>query len=267
LIRTWLQGAASIPSKIKEVYVRFRRIVLPGTTAAVVAAVVSALIGGPNIASAATSFTTVLNQLHRNSKVSERLNAGFFRAPQTQGFSGAAFRPTDNQTAFTVNADDSLSLNPQRNGNTGTVTPGSGGNPATITLDKVDQTEGVFEAPVQIPNRAKVVKVQANYADSSGNNTTTSGNAAPSAFKFEVLQLPNAGGNPTELLSNAAGLRSTDGKTGVDTLALANSGFQVNNSTSRYVLRVTVNGTDTNTKLYGFTVQYVIGKGVPGAPK
>ena len=60
---------------------RFRRIVLPGFTAAVVAAVVSVLVGGPNIASAAsTSLHTVLAQLHRNSKVSERLNAGFFRS-------------------------------------------------------------------------------------------------------------------------------------------------------------------------------------------
>jgi len=247
--------------------VRFRRIVLPGTTAAVVAVVVSALVGGPNIASAATSLTTVLNQLHRNSKVSERLNAGFFRAPQTQGFAGAAFQPTDSQTAFTVNPDQSLSLNATRPGDTGTVTAGTGGSPDTVTLDKVNQTEGVFEAPLQVTNRAKVVKVQANYADSSGNNTTTGGTQAPSAFKFEVLQVPNGGGTPTELLSNSAGLRSTDGKTGTDTLGLANSGFQVNNSTSRYVLRVTIDGTDANTKLFGLTVQYVIGKGVPGAPK
>jgi hypothetical protein len=247
--------------------VRFRRIVLPGSVAAVVAAVVSAVVGGPNIASAATSLTTVLNQLHRNSKVSERLNAGFFRAPQTQGFVGAAFQPTDNQTAFTVNSDQSLSLNPSRTGDTGTVTPGTGGNPDTVTLNKVDQTEGAFEAPIQIPNRAKVVKVQASYADSSGNNTTTSGAQAPSGFKFEVLQVPNGGGTPTELLNNSAGIRSTDGHTGTDTLGLANSGFQVNNSTSRYVLRVTIDGTDSGTKLLGMTIQYVIGKGVPGAPK
>ena len=88
---------------------------------------------------------------------------------------GAAFQPTDNQTAFTVNSDQSLSLNPTRAGDTGTVTPGTGGNPDTVTLNKVDQTEGVFEAPIQMPNRAKVVKVQASDADSSGNNTTTSG--------------------------------------------------------------------------------------------
>jgi hypothetical protein len=248
--------------------VRFRRIVLPGTVAAVVAAVVSAVVGGPSVASAAsTSLHTVLAQLHRNSKVSERLNAGFFRAPQTQGFVGSAFRPTDNQTAFTVNADHSLSLNATRDGNTGTVTAGTGGNPDTVTLDKVPQTEGVFETPIQIPNRAKVVKVQMSYADSAGNNTTTNGTAAPSGFKFEVVQVGLTGASPTELLSNAAGDRSTDGKNGTDTLTLANGGFQVNNSSNRYLLRVTVDDNNANTKFYGATIQYVIGKGVPGAPK
>lgn len=244
---------------------RFRRIVLPGTTAAIVAVVVSALVGGPNIASAATSLTSVLNQLHRNSKVSERLNAGFFRAPQTQSLTGSAFQPTDNDTAFQVNAaDDSLQLKAQRTGTTGTVTTGP---PDTVTLDKVDQTQGVFEAPLTVPNRAKVVKVQASYADSSGNNTTTGGTAATSGLKFEVLKENFLGGTPTELLSNSAGTRSTDGKTGTDTLALANSGFQVNNSTGRYFIRVTLDGTDAGTKLFGVTFQYVIGKGVPGAPK
>jgi hypothetical protein len=249
--------------------VRFRRFLLPGTTAAVVAAVVSALVGGPNIASAAsTSLHTVLAQLHRNSKVSERLNAGFFRAPQTQGFGASAFRPTDSDTAYQVNAsDDSLQLRPTRPGNGGNVTPGSGGAPDTVTLTPVDQTQGVFEAPIQIPNRAKVVKVQASYADSSGNNTTTNGTQAPSGFKFEAIQLGQTGGSPTELLSTATGVRSTDGKTGTDTLSLANSGFQVNNSTSRYLLRVTIDDTNSATKFYGFTIQYVIGKGVPGAPK
>jgi hypothetical protein len=248
--------------------VRFRRIVLPGSTAAIVAVVVSALVGGPNIASAATSLTTVLNQLHRNSKVSERLNAGFFRAPQTQSLTGSAFQPTDNDTAFQVNAaDDSLQLKAQRTGTTGNVTPGTAGSPDTVTLDMVTQTQGVFEAPLTVPNRAKVVKVQASYADSSGNNTTTGGTAATSGLKFEVLKENFLGGTPTELLSNSAGTRSTDGKTGTDTLALANSGFQVNNSTGRYFIRVTLDGTDAGTKLFGVTFQYVIGKGVPGAPK
>ena len=74
---------------------RFRRIVLPTVSSAVVAAVVSALVGGPNIASAATtSLSDVLGALHRNAKVSERLNAGFFRAPQTQNYVASAFRQT-----------------------------------------------------------------------------------------------------------------------------------------------------------------------------
>ena len=34
-----------------------------------------------------------------------------------------------------------------------------------------------------------------------------------------------------------------------------------------HVLRVTIDDTNVNTKFYGMTIQYVIGKGVPGAPK
>ena len=81
------------------------------------------------------------------------------------------------------------------------------------------------------------------------------------------MQYGLLGDNPTELLSTPTGIRSADGHKGTDTLGLANSGFQVNNSTSRYVLRVTIDDTNANTKFYGFTIQYVIGKGVPGAPK
>jgi hypothetical protein len=239
--------------------VRSRRIVLPTVSSAVVAAVVSALVGGPNIASAATtSLSDVLGALHRNAKVSERLNAGFFRAPQTQNYIASAFRPSDSDTAFTVNAsDDSLQLKPTRLGTT--VTSG--------TIDTVPQTQGSFEVPLQVPNRAKVVKIQASYADSTGNNTTTNGTQATSGFNFQVMQFGLTGGTPTELLSSANGQRSTDGKTGTDTLGLANSGFQVNNSTSRYVMRVTVDDVNSATKFYGCTIQYVIGKGVPGAPK
>jgi hypothetical protein len=250
--------------------VRFRRFVLPGASAAVVAAIVSILVGGPNIAAAASvSLRTVLAQLHRNSKVSERLNAGFFRAPQTQGYVGSMFRPDDSDTAFQVNnTDSSLQLKATRPGTTGTTDgqPDPTTQKQKVTLDPVDQSEGVFEAPIQIPNRAKVVKVQASYADSTGNNTTTGGTQATSGFKFDVMKYGLTGGSPTELLSNSAGQRSTDGKTGTDTLSLANSGFQVNNSTGRYVLRVTIDDTNVNTKFYGFTIQYVIGKGVPGAP-
>jgi len=251
--------------------VRFRRIVLPGASAAVVAAIVSALIGGPNIAAAAsTSLHTVLAQLHRNSKVSERLNAGFFRAPQTQGFIASTFRPLDSDTAFQVNSsDDSLQLKPTRPGTPsagGTGTTGATGPTGPTGPTSVDQTQGVFETPIQIPNRAKVIKVQASYADSQGNNTTTNGTQAPSGFKFEVLKYGLGGGSPTELLSSSSGVRSTDGRTTTQVLPLANSGFQVNNSTTRYVLRVTIDDTNSATKFWGFTIQYVIGKGVPGAP-
>jgi hypothetical protein len=106
------------------------------------------------------------------------------------------------------------------------------------------------------------VKVQASYNDSAGNNSgqTTSG------FNFEVVRYGLNGDSPTELLSQPGGVRSTDGRKTTATLPLANSGFQVNNSTSRYVLRVTITDTNAATKLYGFSIQYVIGKGVPGAP-
>ncbi len=247
---------------------RFRRIALPGASAAVVAATVSMLVGGPNIAAAAsTSLHTVLAQLHRNSKVSERLNAGFFRAPQTQGYIASTFRPLDSDTAFQVNpSDDSLQLKatrpaPVSGAGTGTTGPTGPTGPATV-----DQTQGVFEVPIQIPNRAKVVKVQASYADSHGNNTTTNGTQAPSGFKFEVLKYDLGGTHPTELLSTPTGVRSTDGATTTQRLGLANSGFQVNNSLSRYVMRVTIDDTNSATKFFGFTIQYVIGKGVPGAP-
>ena len=144
---------------------------------------------------------------------------------------------------------------------TGTTGPTGPTGPTTV-----DQTQGVFEVPIQIPNRAKVIKVQASYADSQGNNTTTNGTQAPSGFKFEVLKYDLGGAHPTELLSTAGGVRSTDGRTATQALPLANSGFQVNNSTTRYVLRVTIDDTNAATKFWGFTIQYVIGKGVPGAP-
>jgi hypothetical protein len=40
----------------------------------------------------------------------------------------------------------------------------------------------------------------------------------------------------------------------------------VNDSLKRYVLRVTLDDVQANTRFYGITVQYVIGKGVAGAP-
>src|SRR5437762_1889017 len=72
----------------------------------------NAAIGSPTAAATtSTSLHDVLSQLRRNSKVSERLNAAYFRAPQTQGYSGSALKPTDNDTAFSVSsADGGLSL-------------------------------------------------------------------------------------------------------------------------------------------------------------
>jgi hypothetical protein len=237
--------------------VRFRRsITLPALVAGVLAAAVSmVLAGGPGalVANAATSLHEVLAKLHRNSKVTERLNAGFFRAPQTLPLAGSALHPDDNSTAFTVNSDSSLSLKPER--------PVTGGGAGTQ-----QQTTGTFEVPLQIPNRAKVVKVLASYQDTAGNNTTTNGQQAPSGFNFEVVSYDQLGGNGSELLSSSNGIRSTDGKKSTDALSLANGGFQVNNSLNRYVLKVTIDDTNSNTRFYGFTIQYVIGKGVPGAP-
>ncbi|MGZ4203377.1 MAG: hypothetical protein ACXVRH_15125 [Thermoleophilaceae bacterium] len=227
----------------------FKRILLP---AVVVSALVAVVVGPGGIASAAsTSLHDVLSQLRRNSKVSERLNAGFFRAPQTQSYAGSAFRPTDSDTAFSVSTTDGgLSLKPATTGGgtTGPTGPSGPTGPATA---------GSFEVPLLVPNRAKVVKVQASYNDPSGND---------SAFKFEVVKYGVTGDSPSELLSDSSGISSTDGKKETKTLGLASSGFQVNNSTSRYVLRVTITDPSATAKLYGITVQYVIGKGVPGAP-
>ena len=250
---------------------RFRRsILLPAVLVSVLAGGVSIAVASGPRAFASTSLHDVLSALRRNSKVSERLNAGFFRAPQTQGYTGSAFRPTDGGTAFAVSTSDgSLSLEPTQltvtpsgTTTTTTTTTTSSSTTTTGTVTSVPQTSGTFEAPLEIPNRAKVVKVQASYNDSAGNNSgqTTSG------FNFEVVRYGLNGDSPTELLSQPGGVRSTDGRKTTATLPLANSGFQVNNSTSRYVLRVTITDTNAATKLYGFSIQYVIGKGVPGAP-
>ena len=242
---------------------RFRRsIVVPAVIVSVLAAGVSMAVAGGPVALAATTSTSlhdVLAQLHRNSKVSERLNAGFFRAPQTQGYSGSAFKPTDSDTAFSVSSTDGgLSLDPDHV----TVTDQGG----TTVVTRTAQTSGAFEVPLALPNRAKVVSVKASYSDSTGNNTSPGGTQATSGFNFELVQYGLLGDNPTELLSQPTGVRSADGHKGTDTLGLANSGFQVNNSLNRYVLRATITDTNSATKLYGFTIQYVIGKGVPGAP-
>jgi hypothetical protein len=230
--------------------VPFKRFVLP----AAVSAIVVLAVGPGSIASAAsTSLHDVLSQLRRNSKVSERLNAGFFRAPQTQSYPGSAFRPTDSDTTFSVSAaDGGLSLKPVTTGG-GTSGPSGPSGPTGPTT-----TAGsTFEVALQVPNRAKVVRIQASYNDPSGSG---------SAFKFEVVKYGLGGESPSELLSSSGGISSTDGRKETKTLGLAGSGFQVNNSTGRYVLRVTITDPSGTAKLYGVTVQDVIGKGVPGAP-
>jgi hypothetical protein len=247
----------------QEVFVRFRRRILPlgGLVAVLSTAIAMILAGGPAAlaATTSTSLHDVLSQLRRNSKVSERLNAAFFRAPQTQGYSGSALKPTDDTTAFSVSsADGGLSLKPDHV----SVTE-QGGN---TVVARTPQTSGTFEVPIQLPNRAKVIKLQASYNDSTGNNTSPGGTQAPSGFNFELVQYGLLGDSSTELLSQTAGIRSTDGRKGTDSLGLANSGFQINNSTNRYVLRVTITDTNVATKFYGFTLQYELGKGVPGAP-
>ena len=228
----------------------FKRFVLP----AAVSAIVVVAVGPGSIASAAsTSLHDVLSQLRRNSKVSERLNAGFFRAPQTQSYPGSGFRPTDSTTAFSVSTTDgglSLGSATTGGGTTGSTGPSGPTGPTTTA-------GSTFEVPLQVPNRAKVVKIQASYNDPSANG---------SAFKFEVVKYGLGGDSPSELLSSSGGISSLDGKKETQTLGLANSGFQVDNSTSRYVLRVTITDPTATAKLYGMTVQDVIGKGVPGAP-
>ena len=74
------------------------------------------------------------------------------------------------------------------------------------------------------------------------------------------------GDSPTELPQLLQRHRLDRRQEGDEDPGLANSGFQVNNSTNRYVLRVTITDPSATAKLYGITVQYVIGKGVPGAP-
>jgi len=201
-----------------------------------------------------------LAQLRRNAKVSERLNAGFFRAPQTRQFVGSAFRPTDSDTAYTADRGDSaLSLDATRQ----KVTQTGSGDTATVKVEDVPQTTGVFEIPLDVPNRAQVVEIQRSYRDVAGNNTSTNGQQAPSGFQFQVVQYGQLGDQGKTLFD----ARSTDGKTGTDTTQLGSNTFRVDNSRNRYVLRVRIDDTNADTRFYGFTLQYVIGKDVPGAPK
>lgn len=242
-----------------------RRITISALVAGALSAVVSAALYGSPLALAASTTTSlhdVLVQLRRNSKVSERLNAGFFRAPQTRSYVGSAFHPTSSSVAYVADrGDSSLSLAPTRP-TTDTETDTNG----EVKVKTEPQTTGTFELPLDVPNRAKIVKVQASYRDATGGNTTTNGTQAPSGFDFEVVRLGLLGDGPTELLSQPSGVRSRDGQAETLNLPLANNGFQVDNSRNRYVLRVTIDDVQPDTRFYGFTVQYVIGKGVPGAP-
>jgi hypothetical protein len=204
-----------------------------------------------------SEISQFLAQLRRNAKVSERLNAAFFRAPQTRQFAGSAFRPLDSDIAYTADRGDSgLSLDATRPSD---ETEQQGGQ---TVVKRVPQTSGTFELPLDIPNRAQVVEVETSYKDSAGNNTIVSGQQQPSGFQFQIVRYGQLGDQPTQLFST----RSTDGRTGTDATPSAFRAFRVDNSRNRYVLRVTITDTSAATRFYGFTLQYVIGKGVPGAP-
>lgn len=208
-----------------------------------------------------TELSDVLAQLRRNAKVSERLNAGFFRAPQTRQFAGSTFNPIDDAIAYdAANGDFSIRLEPTRTGDEA--------DPTTGEFEQVPQTTGTFEIPLDIPNRAEVIGVSASYRDAAGNN-----NDAPSGLGFSVIKMGHLGDNQEQLLAlpqganPALGFRSNDNTVAaLHALPLANNGFRVDNSRHRYVLRVRIDDTSEETRFNGFTIRYVIGRGVPGAP-
>lgn len=243
-----------------------RRIVTGGVLTALVAAgILSTLTAGSGstdlaFAQGRSQVAQFLAQLRRNAKVSERLNAAFFRAPQTRQFVGAAFVASDSDTAYTADrGDSSLSLDATRQ----VVRRENENDPTSpLVLENVAQTSGSFEIPLDIPNRAQVTEVQTSYADATGNNTTVGGQQQPSGFQFQIVRYGQLGDQGTSLLST----RSTDGKTGTDTTQLGNNAFRVDNSRNRYALRVTITDTAASTRFYGMTIQYVLGRGVPGAP-
>ena len=149
----------------------FKRILLP---AVIVSVLVAVVVGPGGIASAAsTSLHDVLSQLRRNSKVSERLNAGFFRAPQTQSYAGSAFRPTDSDTAFSVSTHRrrALARSPPRRA----VARLARRHP--VVTRPARRPPGALRCPLLVPNRAKVVKVQASY------DTTPAETTAPSSSR------------------------------------------------------------------------------------
>lgn len=211
--------------------------------------------GGWNAGEAqAQSQSSLLGQLRRNAKVSERLNAGFFRAPQVRGFVGSAFRPTDSDTAFTVDAgNSSLSLDETRPGTELEV--GADGK-TTNKLKPEEQRSATFEYPLDVPNRAEVIDVDASYSDASGGNGLT----------FSLVQIGRQGESQEQMLEGSSeGVRSQGGS-GTFSLALRNRGFRVDNSRFRYVLRVRFDNANAGTRLQGMSIQEVIGRGVPGAP-
>ncbi len=243
--------------------------VLSGLCTLVLSAVLMAGGGGPAaVGDAAAQARSTLSQLlaqgRRNAKVSERLNAAFFRAPQTRQYVGSTFQPTDSDTAYTVDRGDSgLSLDIERPG-TQVQTTGAGAD-AVSRLVPVPQTTGTFELPLDVPNRAEVVSVRASYRDAAGANTRTGDVQAPSGFAFSLVRLGQLSESPEEQLASGP-VRSLDGRTGTFALPLRNNGFRVDNSSYRYVMRVRIDDVSPETRFHGFTVQYVIGRGVPGAP-
>ena len=245
---------------------RFRaRYAIPAALAAAATATAVAAVESSTPDAAAQSggdaeLSDVLAQLRRNAKVSERLNAGFFRAPQTRQFAGSGFHAVDDDIAYTADRGDfSISLDAAR--------PGT--QVVSNEVQAVPQTTGTFEIPLDIPNRAEVVEVAASYRDAQGGNNE----GAPSGLGFSVVKVGQLGDQQEEMLAlpqgaeAALGFRSTDGATqSLQQLPLRNNGFRVDNSRNRYVLRVRIDDTSENTRFHGFTIQYVIGRGVPGAP-
>ncbi len=201
---------------------------------------------------AQSSSNSILGQLRRNAAVSERLNAGFFRAPQNRGFVGSSFRPTDSDTAFTVDpGSSSLSLDRTR---PGTELEVASDGTRTNRLRPEDQGSATFEYPLDIPNRAEVIRVDASYS------------SAGDGLNFSVVQIGREGQSQEQLLEGGNEGARSQGGTRTDSLALRNRGFRADTSRFRYVLRVRFNDTNESTRLHGMSIQEVIGRGVPGAP-
>lgn len=119
-----------------------------------------------------------------------------------------------------------------------------------------NQSSATFEYPLDVPNRAEVIRVDASYSDASGGN----------GLVFSLVQIGREGQSQEQLLEGGSeGVRSRGGNETL-TLPLRNRGFRADNSRFRYVLRVRCDSTNEGTRLHGMSVQEVIGRGVPGAP-